>query len=89
MLEEVKSLGGTTFVVANRPNARVHAAADMVVELGLELPEFARLAPSLVPGQLLGLYTGLKKELDPDSPRHLSRAVILEGNGSKNTERVV
>ena len=89
LLEEVKSLGGTTFVVANRPNARVHAAADMVVELGLELPEFARLAPSLVPGQLLGLHTGLKKELDPDSPRHLSRAVILDGNGSKNTERVV
>ncbi len=89
LLEEVKSLGGTTLVIANHADARVHAAGDMVLELGLKLPEFARLAPSLVPGQLLGLYTGLKKGLDPDSPRHLSRSVILGGDGSKDTERVV
>ena len=89
LLEEVKSLGGTTLVVANQANPRVHAAADLVVELGLKLPETARLAPSLVPGQLLGLHTGLKKGLNPDSPRHLSRAVILEGDGSKNPEQVV
>ena len=39
LLEEVKSLGGTTLVVANRANARVHAAGDMVLELGLNLPK--------------------------------------------------
>ncbi len=89
LLEEVKSLGGTTLVVANRANARVHAAGDMVLELGLNLPETMRLAAYLVPGQLLGLHTGLKKGLNPDSPRHLSRAVILEGDGSKNPEQVV
>ncbi len=89
LLEEVKSLRGMTLVIANRADARVHAAADLVVELDLKLPELARLAPSLVPGQLLGLYTGLKKGLNPDSPRYLSRAVILDGDGSKNPERVV
>lgn len=89
LLEEVKSLGGTTLAVANQANARVRAAADIVVELALKLPETARLAPSLVPGQLLGLYAGLKKGLNPDSPRHLSRSVILDGDGSKNPERVV
>lgn len=78
LLEEVKSLGGTTLVIANRANSHVHAAADLLVELPLKLPELARLAPSLVPGQLLGLHTGLKKGLNPDSPRHLSRAVILD-----------
>jgi len=89
LLEEVKSLGGTTLVVANHADARVHAAGDMVLELALKLPETVRLAPSLVPGQLLGLHTGLKKGLNPDSPRNLSRAVILDGDGSKNPERVV
>jgi len=78
LLEEVKSLGGTTLVIAQQANSRVRAAADLLVELPLQLPELARLAPSLVPGQLLGLHTGLKKGLNPDSPRHLSRAVILD-----------
>jgi len=86
LLEEVKSLGGTTLVIAHQANARVRAAADLLVELPLKLPELARLAPSLIPGQLLGLYTGLKKGLNPDSPRHLSRAVILNDDGSQRPE---
>jgi len=85
LLEEVKSLGGTTLVIAPQANSRVRAA-DLLVELPLKLPELARLAPSLVPGQLLGLYTGLKKGLNPDSPRHLSRAVILNDNSSQRSE---
>ena len=86
LLEEVKSLGGTTMVIANQANARVSASADLLVELPLKLPELARLAPSLVPGQLLGLHTGLKKKLNPDSPRNLTRAVILDDNSSKKPE---
>jgi len=86
LLEEMKSLGGTTLVVANKATERVYAAADLLVELSLDVPEFLRLAPSLVPGQLLGLYTGLRKGLDPDSPRNLSRAVILDDDAAKKTE---
>jgi glucosamine--fructose-6-phosphate aminotransferase (isomerizing) len=86
VLEEMKSLGGTTMVVANRASERVAPAADIVFELGGDGPELARLAPSLVPGQLLGLYSGLKKGLDPDSPRNLSRAVILNDSSSKKPE---
>jgi len=86
LLEEVKALGGTTLVIAHQSNSRVHAAADLLVELPLQLPELARLAPFLVPGQLLGLYSGLKKGLNPDSPRHLSRAVILDDNGSQRPD---
>jgi len=78
VLEEMKSLGGTTLVVVNKADARVRAAADLLVELRLEAPELAGLGPHLFPGQLLGLYTGLHKGLDPDSPRNLSRVVTLE-----------
>jgi len=85
MLEEIKSLGGTTLVVANHANNRVRASADFLVDLSVDAPEIALLAPSLVPGQLLGLYTGLKKGLDPDTPRNLSRSVIL-GDASHKTE---
>jgi glutamine---fructose-6-phosphate transaminase (isomerizing) len=77
-LEEMKSLGATTLVVANRADERARAAADLLVELRLDLPEMAGLAPYLFAGQLLGLYSGLKKGFDPDSPRNLSRVVLLD-----------
>lgn len=76
-LEEMKSLGATTLVVANRADARARVAADLLVDLRLNSSEIARLAPSLFAGQLLGLYTGLKKGFDPDSPRNLTRVVLL------------
>jgi glutamine---fructose-6-phosphate transaminase (isomerizing) len=86
VLEEMKALGATTFVVVNRASQRVRRAADMLVELAVAAPELIRLAPSLIPGQWLGLYTGLKKGLDPDTPRHLSRAVILDDEPAKKPE---
>jgi glutamine---fructose-6-phosphate transaminase (isomerizing) len=41
------------------------------------LPELVRQAPYIFCGQLTGLFTGLKKGLDPDNPRNLSRVVVL------------
>jgi len=78
VLEEVKGLGGTTVVITNRAGDAARRAADFLVELNLDVPEYARLTTYLLPGQLLGLFTGLKKGFDPDRPRNLSRAVVLE-----------
>jgi glucosamine--fructose-6-phosphate aminotransferase (isomerizing) len=78
VLQEIKSLGGTTLAIANRADKRVRNASDLVVELEFDLPELARLAAYIFVGQLTGLYTGLKKGLDPDNPRHLSRVVVLD-----------
>jgi len=83
VLEEMKSLGATTLAIVNRSDARARAAADLLVELNLEVPELARLAPYVFAEQLLGLFTGLKKGLDPDSPRNLSRVVILDDENSR------
>jgi glucosamine--fructose-6-phosphate aminotransferase (isomerizing) len=65
-------------VIANAGNSAVRRAADYFVELSLDLPEAARVAPSVIPGQLLGFHTGIKKGLNPDEPRNLSRVVMLE-----------
>lgn len=78
VLEEIKALGGTTMVVANRASERVRAAADLLVELDIQAPELARMPLYLPPQQLMGLYTGLKKDLDPDNPKNLSRVVLLD-----------
>jgi glutamine---fructose-6-phosphate transaminase (isomerizing) len=78
VLQEIKHLGGTTLAVTNRADKRARAASDLLIEFDFELPELVRLAPYIFAGQLTGLYTGLKKGLDPDNPRNLSRVVVLE-----------
>ncbi len=83
VLEEVKTLGGTTLVVTNHADDRARAAADLLIELNSDAPEMARAPLHLLPGQLLGLYTGLEKGLDPDAPRNLSRVVILDDEDSR------
>lgn len=87
VLEEVKKLGGTTLVVANRADPRAQAAADLLVELAVDGPEVARLAVYVLTGQLMGLYTGIEKGLDPDNPRNLSRVVVLEDEGSTEEKK--
>lgn len=77
-LVEMKALGATTLVVTNRADAQASAASDLLLELHLDVPEIGRLAPYLFAAQLLGLYTGIKKGFDPDSPRNLSRVVLLD-----------
>jgi glutamine---fructose-6-phosphate transaminase (isomerizing) len=78
VLEEMKELGGVTLVITNRANDKVRRAADLLIELELDVPEVARLAPHVLAAQLLGLYLGLKRGFDPDQPRHLSRVVVLK-----------
>lgn len=78
LLEEVQSLGSKTFVVAPKVDSRVKAAADVLIEVPSLGMECTRLAACIPWGQLLGLYTGLKKGLNPDSPRNLSQVVILD-----------
>jgi glucosamine--fructose-6-phosphate aminotransferase (isomerizing) len=78
VLQEIKGLGGTTLAVANRADERARAASDLLIELDFDVPELARLTSYIFAGQLTGLYTGLKKGLDPDNPRNLSRVVMLD-----------
>jgi glucosamine--fructose-6-phosphate aminotransferase (isomerizing) len=77
LLEEVKALGAATMVIANRVDSRAQSASDFAIELGLQSPEYARPAAFAVWGQLYGVYYGLKKGLNPDSPRNLTRVVEL------------
>jgi glutamine---fructose-6-phosphate transaminase (isomerizing) len=81
VLVEMKGLGGVTLVITNRANENVRIAADVLIELDLDVPEVARLVPYILAAQLMGLYLGLKRGFDPDEPRHLSRVVVLKEKG--------
>jgi len=78
VLEEIKGLGATTIVLANRGSDATIAASDLLIPLELSIPEYAWLPIAAFPGQLLGLHLALRKGLDPDQPRHLSQVVVLE-----------
>jgi len=78
LLEEMNKLGAATLVIANQVDDRARNAADLAIELGLTVPEYARPAAYTIWGQLYGVYNGLKKGLNPDSPKNLTRVVVLE-----------
>jgi glutamine---fructose-6-phosphate transaminase (isomerizing) len=87
LVGELKKLGAATFVVANRATAALRRDADLLIELGLEEPEFARLAMTAIPAQLLGLAVGLRKGLNPDVPKNLTRAVVLDSKNGPPAKR--
>lgn len=78
VLEEMQQLGSAILVVGNRIEDRTRGVANFVIELGLNTPEYTRLTAYAIWGQLLGVYTGLQKGLNPDAPRNLSRVVVLD-----------
>lgn len=77
LLEEMKALGAATMVIANHVDSRAQRAADFAIELGLQSTECARLAAFVIWGQLYGVYYGIKKGLNPDTPKNLTRVVEL------------
>jgi glucosamine--fructose-6-phosphate aminotransferase (isomerizing) len=78
LLEEMKALGAATMVIANRVESRAQRASDFAIELGLQSPEYVRPAAFTIWGQLCGVYWGIKKGLNPDSPKNLTRVVELK-----------
>lgn len=78
VLSEMKELGGVIVAICNRASDQIRRSSDIVFELGVAAPELVTLAPFTVPAQLLGFFTGIKKGLDPDHPRNLSRVVVLD-----------
>jgi glutamine---fructose-6-phosphate transaminase (isomerizing) len=87
VLEEIKELGATTLAITNSANSLVRRHSDCLVELSLDVPEAARAAAAVVPGQLLGFHMGIRKGYDPDQPRHLSRVVMLDAGGDGGSKR--
>lgn len=77
VLEEVKKLGAMTLAVANRADEATRRAADFLIELRLDVPEFYRPAAAIIPAQLLAYNLAKKKGMDADRPPHLSRVVNL------------
>ena len=87
LVKELKQLGAGICVVVNRATPELKKHSDLLIELALDAPEFARYAVTAIPAHLLGIAVGLKKGLNPDAPRNLTRAVVLGSNRSSPSKR--
>lgn len=87
LIGELKKLGAATMVVARRATPELRRESDLLIELGMNEPESARMAMTAIPAQLLGLAVGLRKGLNPDQPKNLSRAVVLEAKSGGTVKR--
>lgn len=88
LVRELKALGAVNLVVTNRATPELRAASDLLVELNMDGPEFARLAVAAIPAHLLGTAVGLRKGLNPDSPKNLTRSVVLGDAGAQQAKAV-
>ncbi|HXH68540.1 MAG TPA: SIS domain-containing protein [Candidatus Limnocylindrales bacterium] len=87
LVKELKELGAAICVIVNRATPELKKHSDLLIELSLDGPEFARYAVTAIPAHLLGTAIGLRKGLNPDAPKNLTRAVVLGSNGSAPPKR--
>ena len=87
LIGELKKLGAVTMVVVNRATPELRRDSDLLIELGMDDPEYARMVLTAIPAQLLGLEVGLRKGLNPDVPKNLTRAVVLDAKKAKPAKR--
>ena len=87
LVKELKELGAAICVIVNRATPELKKYSDLLIELALDGPEFARYAVTAIPAHLLGIAIGLRKGLNPDAPKNLTRAVVLGSNGSAPPKR--
>jgi glucosamine--fructose-6-phosphate aminotransferase (isomerizing) len=87
LVKELKELGAAICVIVNRATPDLKKYSDLLIELSLDGPEFARYAVTAIPAHLMGTAIGLRKGLNPDAPKNLTRAVVLGTNGSAPPKR--
>ena len=87
LVKELNELDAGICVIVNRATPELRKHSDLLIELGLEGPEFARYAMSAIPAHLMGTAIGLRKGLNPDAPKNLTRAVVLGSNGNTPAKR--
>ena len=87
LARELKELGAAICVIVNRATPDLRNCSDLLIELALDVPEFARYAVTVIPGHLMGTAIGLRKGLNPDAPKNLTRAVVLSPGGNRPAKR--
>ena len=87
LAKELKELGAAVCVIVNRADGELKKHFDLLLELSIDAPESARYELTAIPAHLLGTAVGLRKGLNPDAPRNLTRAVVLPMQRKKSAAK--
>jgi len=76
-VEEMKSRGAVTILVAPRKLAERVRSADHVIEVPKHLSPAVQAIPLVIPLQMLAYETAVARGYDPDKPRNLAKTVTV------------
>jgi glucosamine--fructose-6-phosphate aminotransferase (isomerizing) len=77
LLSDVKKLGAKIWAITGSAKGITDDHANLVTEIGTEIPEKSRLPLVMPVAQLFGLEYALSRGEDPDSPKNLTQVVTL------------
>ena len=77
LLEEMKSYGATILAVGAQAASR-YPSADYTLNLDYGYDSLQNAAMIGFIGQMMGYYLAEQKNLNADTPRHLSQAIVIK-----------
>jgi glucosamine--fructose-6-phosphate aminotransferase (isomerizing) len=77
-VREMKDRGASIIAIAEEGDTKIKALADDYIEVVKGMPEFLSPIMFIIPLQLFAYYMAVERGLDPDRPRHLTKAVTVK-----------
>jgi len=77
-IREAKMRGAHIIAVIEEGDQEIQALADDYIEVVRDVPEFLCPIQCIIPLQLFAYYMAVERGLDPDRPRHLTKAVTVK-----------
>jgi len=77
-IREMKDRGASIIAIAEEGDTKIKALADDYIEVVKGMPEFLSPIICVIPLQLFAYYMAVERGLDPDRPRHLTKAVTVK-----------
>jgi glucosamine--fructose-6-phosphate aminotransferase (isomerizing) len=76
-IAETKAKGASIIAIVEEGDDEIRALSDDYVEVVKDVPELLCPIQLIVPLQLFAYYMAVERGLDPDRPRHLTKAVTV------------
>jgi len=77
-IREVKALGASIMAIVEEGDEEIKALVDDTIEIVKGMPEILSPIMYVIPLQLFAYYMAVERRLDPDRPRHLTKAVTVK-----------
>jgi len=77
-IAEVKAQGASVIAIIEEGDEKIKALVDDYVEVVKDMPKILSPILCAIPLQLFAYYMAIERGLDPDRPRHLTKAVTVK-----------